>query len=264
MKLSKVVLLFIFVSTLCGLKAHGQKSKKSNSTKSNVQVLTIEQKANTAVNETYLSDKEKEVVMLCNIARMDGNYFISNYLVKALKDTNTDAYRNIAKALRNQKSEQPLKPAFSLYKSALVHARDMGISGKTGHQSSCGQTASDRIQQYFPSTITCSENYYVGSGEPMDIVLSFLEGRNDPNLEYQKNILSADLYFIGVAIQPHKYYCNNAVMDFAQKPEQPLGYKAPTRKPVEIYWKDCPPALTKKSKRSKSLFNFASWFKKKS
>lgn len=261
----RVGIILLTISIHLGAKqVYAQGKAKNDGKKSALHTVepSLEERANTAKNEGYLTEQEKMVIKLCNIARLDGNYFIKHYLRRAIKDTHSTSYQNVAKALRNSKVEPPLMPAFSLYKSALVHARDMGISGKTGHVSSCGQAPNERIQQYFPSTINCSENYYVGSGEPLDIVIAFLEGRNDTNSEYLRNILNPQLEFIGVSIQPHKYYCNNAVIDFAQKPELPPGYRPTNRKPVEIYWKDCPPALAKKSKK-RSFFDFVGWFKRR-
>ena len=150
-------------------------------------------------------------------------------------------------------------PAFSLYKSSLVHARDMGMSGKSGHNSSDGKSLSERIQQYFPSNTTVAENYYQGGGEPLDIVLSFLMEKGENGKEYSTNILSDKLHYIGVSIQPHRKNCNNAVLDFAQKPNV-AATRNRKKDDMEVYWKDCPKGIKVSSRRRSGSFFLSSIF----
>ena len=39
-------------------------------------------RANTARNASYLSEQEKQVIFLCNLARMDGALFAATYLAQ--------------------------------------------------------------------------------------------------------------------------------------------------------------------------------------
>ncbi len=217
--------------------------------------LVEENVANTARSEYYLSDQEKKVIALINLARIDPNSFINQYLKKAEPDTLKPEVLSAISALRKNKDRLPLLPVFSLHKSAMLHARDMGVNGKTGTASSSGIEFEDRIHQYFPQSISLSENFYVGSGDPVDIVISQLTGKNDPAFRQRENMLSGNLHYIGVSIQPHKVFCANAVIDFAKKPEIITGDQPRAKKKINIYWKDCPPATKVVTKKSGNIFS---------
>jgi hypothetical protein len=217
--------------------------------------------ANTAKSEYYLSDQEKKVIALINLARIEPNIFIEQYLKKAEPDTNRLEVASAIKMLRANKDRLPFLPVFSLHKSALLHARDMGVNGKIGTESSSGVDFENRIHQFFPQSINLSENFYVGSGEPVDIVVSQLTGKNDPEFRHRDNLLSTNLHYIGISIQPHKVFCANAVIDFAKKPEIITGDQPRSKKKVNIYWKDCPPATKVATKKSGNVFS--NMFKKK-
>jgi hypothetical protein len=214
---------------------------------------------NTAAKEFYLSQEEKLVVALCNLARYDAHAFIREVIIPSGADTSSPEFSRMLKTLRQHKSTFPLMPAFSLYKSSLVHARDMGMSGQAGHNSSDGKSFSERIQQYFPSHTTVAENYYQGGGEPLDIVLSFLMEKGENGKEYSTNILSDKLHYIGVSIQPHRKNCNNAVLDFAQKPNI-AATRNRKKDDMEVYWKDCPKGTKVSSRRKSGSFFLSSIF----
>jgi|GEM_PF-1363783 len=216
--------------------------------------LTEDNVVNTAKSEYYLSDQEKKVIALINLARIEPNTFINQYLKKAEPDTSKAEVLSAIQALRTVSNRLPLLPVFSLHKSAMLHARDMGVHGKTGTSSSSGIEFEDRIHQFFPQSISLSENFYVGSGDPVDIVVSQLTGKNDPEFRHRNNLLSSNLHYIGVSIQPHKVFCSNAVIDFAKKPEIVSGEKPRARKKVNIYWNDCPPATKVAKKSSGNIF----------
>jgi len=196
--------------------------------------------ANTASSESYLSESEKTVVLLCNLARMDGPYFANNYLY-LYKDTTSRQFKSLKETLLSTRPLPPLRPAFALSKSAAMHAHDMGTSGLQGTESSDGRPFYDRIHQQFPATNTFASNFYLGSGDPLEIVLGLLVGESDSLLQYRKNILSPNIDFVGLSIRPHKLKCSNAVLDFARKPTQLPAVTTSRRHPkTEVYWLDCP------------------------
>ena len=196
--------------------------------------------ANTASSEAYLSESEKTVVLLCNLARMDGPYFVANYL-HLYKDTASAQFKNLKQALLNGRPLPPLRPAFALSKSAAMQAHDMGNSGLQGTESSDGRPFYDRIHQQFPATNTFASNFYLGSGDPLEIVLGLLVGESDTLLQYRNNILSPNIDFVGLSIRPHKLKCSNTVLDFARKPTQLPPVSTSRRHPrSEVYWLDCP------------------------
>ena len=215
---------------------------------------------NTAGSEYYLSEEEKLIVALCNLARHDGALFIREILIPSGTDTSLPAVRNLILRLKQTKNIQPLMPAYSLHKTARQHAMDMGFRGDSGHISSDGRTFHQRILPYFPNHAGFAENYHLGSGDASDIVLAMLSGSGDGS-RYRENILSPDLHYIGVSISAHRKSCSNTVMDFAQKPRIPVGINGskPKRKKSEAYFMDCPKGRDF-DQRKKNAFSFLSFF----
>ena len=196
---------------------------------------------NTAGSEFYLNDEEKLLVALCNLARHDGPAFIREVLIPAGIDTSLPAVKAGMEKLKVTRNLAPLMPAYSLHKTAFRHARDMGMKGDSGHVGSDGRNFLQRISEQFPSLGSFAENYYLGSGEATSIAIALLTGSGEKQV-YADNILSANLHYIGVSIQPHRLSCSNTVLDFARKPAQLPGASAGTvkRKKTEAYFMDCP------------------------
>lgn len=215
---------------------------------------------NTAGSEFYLNDEEKLLVALCNLARYDGNAFIREILIPAGIDTSLPAFRINLKKLRATKNLHPLMPAYSLHKTAYRHARDMGIKGDSGHVGSDGRNFLQRISEQFPSLNGFAENFYLGSGDAIDIITAFLSGKEEKGV-YTDNILSPNLHYIGVSIQPHRLSCSNTVLDFARKPNQNPGVTVDSRKKnkSEAYFMDCPKGR-EHDMAVKNRFSFLSLF----
>ena len=195
---------------------------------------------NTAGSEFYLSEEEKLVVALCNLARHDGPAFIREVLIPSGIDTSLPSLQAGLKKLASTRNLHPLMPAYSLHKTAFRHARDMGLKGDSGHVGSDGKSFLQRISEHFSANTGFAENYHLGSGEATDIVIALLSGTEDRQI-YAENILSPNLHFIGVSIQPHRLSCSNTVLDFAQKPGQiPGATTSRKREKSEAYFMDCP------------------------
>lgn len=195
--------------------------------------------ANTAGSEAYLSENEKTVILLCNIARLSGPYFVRNYL-HFYKDTGAARYKELRQLLVSRIPIQPLKPAYGLYRSASIQAQDMGASGLTGVDASNGLPFYERIHKQLPGAGMYASSFYLGSADPLEVVLGMLVAENDSMLPYRRNLLSAKVDFVGVSMRPHKKQCANTVIDFARRPDQPVQTNAKTHKKSELYWMDCP------------------------
>ena len=214
---------------------------------------------NTASKEFYLSENEKYVVALVNLVRCDPKAFINEVILKSGIDSNKMEISHLIRELKIRKNIFPLLPAFSLYKSAMVHAKDMGQSGLFGHTGSDGQLFKDRIQQYFPTNTELAENFYIGSGDPVDVVMSFLLEKGEKGRQYKINILSENIHFIGISIQPHRLKCTNAVLDFAKKPSIPeAAIQLKKKSDMEVYWKDCPSGPKVAPRKKSSGFSLGS------
>ncbi len=176
-------------------------------------------RANTARNASYLSEQEKQVIFLCNLARMDGALFAATYLAQHTPNDPSNWYiASLYRDLQSVKGRQPLYPDRRLYTTAAYHAADMGRSGRTGHTSSDGTDFADRVYGGLGEKTYIAENcsYGYNNDQAINIVVQLLVDANVPSLGHRKNILNPDLSAIGVAIAPHAIYEYMCVMDFAK------------------------------------------------
>lgn len=215
---------------------------------------------NTAAKEFYLSEDEKLTIALINLARFFPKAFIKEIVVPSLADTSGEDAAILIARLHQHKGTFPLIPAFSLFKSAHFHSKDMGMNGNSGHKSSDGKNYVERITQYFSAPTEFHENYYQGGGDPVDVVLKMLMGKGELGMTYRENILSPNIHYIGISISPHKTQCTNAVIDFAKKPViSPSTYNK-KRDKTEVYWRDCPTGTKINVKRKSGGFSFGGLF----
>ena len=179
-------------------------------------------KANSAADVSYLNEDEKKVILLINLARLDGkrfyNYYLPQYVEKSpfLSDIKENSYlKSLKKDLFKTKKLPMLMPNKILTDASLKHADDMGKSGKTGHESSNGTSFSDRMTHDIKNFSNVGENCDYGFSDPMMIVCHLLEDKGVKSLGHRKNILGKSFDKIGVAIEPHKVYKTNCVMIFS-------------------------------------------------
>jgi hypothetical protein len=216
---------------------------------------------NTAAKEFYLSEDEKQIIALFNLARYDGRVFVNEIINKSGYDTSLIEVSNLKKELLAKKSTFPLMPAFSLYMAAMVHAKDMGTSGFIGHQGSDGKSFKDRVHQYLNTNTEVAENFYIGSGDPIDVVMYFLLEKGEAGSEYKRNILNENIHYVGISIKPHRLKCTNVVVDFAQKPNiPPISSEMRKKNSVDVYWKDCPTGIKVSTRRKTGGFSLAGFF----
>ncbi len=178
-------------------------------------------KANTAAKVAGMSDTEKEVVYLCNLARLDGQKFWDTYMQKYVKGKNTSSVTSLKTELAEAKGLQMLKIDEGLLKQAVSHAEDMGENGMIGHTSSEGHDVESRLLKFYGSTFG-GENCDYGHEKAMDIVASLLIDEGVSNYTHRKNILKSKYLAIGVAVRPHDGYNFNCVQDFGGWVKNPV------------------------------------------
>lgn len=167
-------------------------------------------KLNTARNAKITSE-EKEVILLCNMARTNPKKFNTTVVTKYLGKKKLNSYeKSLIKSLKKQKSAPLLYYNTSLQQMANNHAEKMGKSGKVGHNK-----FNQRAKKYCKGMSAIAENCDYGNKTPIDIVMCLLIDNNVKNLGHRKNILNKNYNKIGVAIRKHKTYGVNCVMDFA-------------------------------------------------
>ena len=157
--------------------------------------------ANTAGNETYLSEREKQVYYYLNLVRLAPRLFAETYLSNC--KTSKDPYESgLYSELLKLKTLPLLKPNQKLFESAKCHAIESGEKGYVGH---------DRFKciKYF-----MGECCQYGVSEALDIVIDLLVDQGVSSLGHRRICLSPGYTELGVSIQPHKSYGVNAVLDF--------------------------------------------------
>ena len=166
---------------------------------------------NTAEDAAFMSEKEKEVIYILNLARRYPMQF-ANTVVKQYpawshspKMAQSNYYLSLLRTMRKLPQSTLLYPNRQCYASAQCHAASAGARGYVGHE---------RI-----SAACKSDKYYMGEccdyghGEPIDIVMALLVDEGVSNLGHRL-ICFTTYNKIGVSIAPHKAYGNNAVLDF--------------------------------------------------
>ena len=164
----------------------------------------------------FMSSKEKDVVFLCNLARINGPLFIKTILKPYLESKEMKSNRNVKSLINTLNQQNPL-PAIQadqlLYQLAYSHANVSGKRGTTGHDG-----FDSRFKKANKSFWNFAENCYYGHNNAMEITLELLIDNGVTDLGHRKNMLNRDLGFIGVSIQPHRsIYAYNCVMEFGGK-----------------------------------------------
>ncbi len=135
-------------------------------------------------------------------------------------NSDSEYWTSLKKDLKKTKKLTSFIPLQGLTNAARYHAKDMGLSGKIGHESTNGMTASERGEK-FAGTPYVGENCSYGYDDPLFIVGQLLVDDGVPSLGHRRNILDTeyDYYAVGVAIEPHEKYGYNCVIDYALKVE---------------------------------------------
>lgn len=180
-------------------------------------------RANTAAEADYMTQEEKEMLKMCNLARIDGKRFAQEYLQPYFKGKTSEYIESLYRDLEGIKNKTLLLPAKELYGTASNHAEDMGTNHFFSHNSSNGATSSDRLRGIIPNAIATAENIAAKSSATnaaLEFLVQLLVDENLENLGHRKAILglqSKEYNRIGVVIRKYdgwkyKYFC---VQDFA-------------------------------------------------
>ena len=177
-------------------------------------------KANSASHVSYMSEEEKQSVYYINLVRINPPLFASTFLKDYLdaNDMKKDkAIRDLIGQLESTPKMVVLRPNETLTNFARAHAKDMGESGRTGHNASSGAPFYDRIKPLTAEFSGVNENCNYGNERGIDATIDLLIDRNVPNLGHRRNILDPEMELIGVAIEPHARWRFNCVQDFGTK-----------------------------------------------
>jgi len=210
--------LFSFLLWQCSFSLFAQTGNISGSAVSPLAQYSNEwndirySKCNTAATANYMSKSEKEVIYILNLIRHNPALFARTVLAKYPEVSGNsylanDVYyfKSLVDTLLTLKPRPILVPDKDCFTSAKCHAYQSGISSYVGHV------------RKTPDCVA-SKHYYgeccdYGRTDPLEIVLSLLIDEGIPSLGHRIVCLS-DYARIGVAIQPHRQYGTNAVLDF--------------------------------------------------
>jgi uncharacterized protein YkwD len=211
MKLFLIFFLFLFTTSISFSQQINDKDNLARS-------WPLEQLRAASVSSDimFMSTKEKDVVLLFNLARMNGPFFVKTILNPYMESKNMKSNRYVKSLIRtlNQQNPLPVLQADKLlYQLALSHAKESGEKGTTGHDG-----FDDRFKKANKVFWRMAENCYYGHNEALEIAVELLIDNGITDLGHRNNILNHDLGFIGVSIQPHhSVYEYNCVMDFGGK-----------------------------------------------
>jgi hypothetical protein len=173
--------------------------------------------ANTADTCDYLHQKEKTMIYMHNIARMDPvlfeKVFLAKYITVKKYSLDNSYIASLIPYLKELKKMGILYPEINLMKAAAFHAEDMGNTGLTSHNSSDGTSFSDRLGR-FNIYGGGGENCTYGRADAIDGFFSLLIDEGVPSLGHRYNIMYETFKYIGVSFQPHKTYGSNYVLDY--------------------------------------------------
>ncbi len=167
---------------------------------------------NTAGTVKYMSDSEKEVIYILNLARTNPKLFCET-VVKTYPEINHDYnyktsnyFRSLIKKMTEMGAVGILHPDSLSYNSAFMHA---SLSGKTGYIGHDRQDEASRLAQHF-----WGECCDYGHNNALDIVMSLLIDQDVASLGHREICLDKKYTLIGVSIQPHTEYKYTSTLDF--------------------------------------------------
>ena len=172
---------------------------------------------NTAKNEPYLSQDEKDVILYLNLVRTHPQEFSALYLDEAAQKMKLDTtfeYRSLKEELKDRAPAPLLYPDSALTRLvALEHATDIGTTGARGHKSTNGTSFHDRFKGFSGTHGECID-YKHTSG--VLIVCALLIDHHVPGYGHRKIVLNPVYDRAGTAIRPHVKLRTTCVIDFTK------------------------------------------------
>jgi len=168
-------------------------------------------KCNTALNTSYLSKEEKEVIYVLNMMRTDPKLFANTVVTKFPQATGQYHLKTIPEfqsLIDTLKKVEPLPLLFPdslCYESAKCHAISSGKVAYVGHERKTEECKKKKHHM--------GECCQYGYKDPLSILMSLLIDEYVPSLGHRFLLLSSYTE-VGVAIQPHNSYGHNTVIDF--------------------------------------------------
>lgn len=168
------------------------------------------QTCNSAATVSYMSEQEKNVIWILNLARVNPKLFcqtvVKKYPEYSINDEleATSYYKSLVTTMNSMKPLGLLQPDQQCYNSAQCHAYNSGKTGYEGHD----RTGSCKAKEYYNGECCDYSN-----ADAIDIIMSLLIDEDVASLGHRNICLGSEYKTIGVSIQPHKKWVTNAVLD---------------------------------------------------
>jgi hypothetical protein len=162
-------------------------------------------KCNTAANAIYMTKNERDVIYILNLLHANPSLFAKT-VVPHFSYADNPNYKSLVDTLLKIDARPMLYPDKKCYNSALCHATSSGKVGYVGH---VRQSTSCEAKKYYNAE--CAS---YGSGKAIEIVMQLLIDDGVPSLGHRYACIASWYKLLGVSIQPHIGYGNNAVLDF--------------------------------------------------
>lgn len=156
--------------------------------------------ANTAKDEDYLTENEKQLFYYLNLARMLPSLFADVFL-PAMRYSTDKHQSSLVADLKGMAAAPALRPDRMLHESARCHSMESGELGYEGHGRS-------KCEQYFRA-----ECIQYGVLDPLDMIIGLLVDHGWETYAHRSIMLDPVYNTLGVSIQPHITYHINAVLD---------------------------------------------------
>lgn len=159
---------------------------------------------------------EKEVIFYCNLVRINGPLFEKTILKQYLEHTDYSEYKDDVVSLQEDLRKLPvnkmpiLRYNKRLYQAAKKYALEAGVKGVVGHDN-----YDERMRDFDERSRCSGENCHYGNDDPFEAFISLLIDNGVLGYGHRRNILYPDFLYVGIALEPHKIYGFNLVMDFA-------------------------------------------------
>ncbi len=180
------------------------------------------QKANTAKNCRTLSQEERELILLLNLARLNGTKFADSFVKPYFMEETGDAIESLCADLTKMADYPMLAPDALLCRVAKNHANDIGNRGVVSHKSADGTDSYQRMKNMGYQAGSYSETLDVGNSDAIDILMKLLLDSSYSQHPNRQILLSKSNKAIGVAISPHSKYEHCTVLDFGSSINQAL------------------------------------------
>ena len=167
---------------------------------------------NTAAKARYMTDTEKAVICILNMARMNPHLFEETVLSKfpAYKDDSdlyaSSYYLSLVRIMHLMDTLGLLYPDSLCFESARCHAVSSAKADYSGHDR---QTKECKEKEYF-----MAECVDYGNNAALEIVMHLLIDEFVPSLGHREACLGRSYSKLGVSIHKHPSHTYIAVLDF--------------------------------------------------